>query len=632
MAGERAKKTCYYELLGLDRKCEAQEIKLMYRKLALKMHPDKAHQSGLSIEEATKRFQQIQEAYSVLSDPQERAWYDAHREQILKGDDEPGEDPFKTKINLYKYFSTACFDGFGDGSRGFFTVYAELFEAIDAEEADWEDADEDHVAMPPFGRSDAEWADVAAFYRHWLDFCSRKAFGHADKWNPREAGNRQIRRAMEQENKKARQAAKKEFNAEVRQLVRFVQKRDPRVAAHQKQSMKATIEKSQRDQAEKEQRKANEARERQERKDAARVEEEERWAEVQQAREARRARGEVVSEDEGDKGSDEEELVGYVCEPCRKSFKSEKAFDQHTKSKKHLQIVAKLRRDLERQMQEEAEDEDEDEEAEEVDLEAGGASAHTAKAKAVDVEDSPDEGESDDKENRKAEQAGGSQSSKPARKGKEANGKSSNTKAKADSTEEEDDSGEGEDDEEDDFLARFAARKHPATSSRAGVSQNGKQVKATLDAEEEDKGSSSEDSEEDAEGAAGARGSAADGSGKRVQRRAQQMALLKQKQAERASVQDLVSNCKKAQRAAKTGAGEAPGDGAADGGSIPEVFAPPPRGVVGSPPEGNRCGVCGEDFESRTKLFQHIKVSGHALLKPGPPEDAGAAKGRKKKR
>merc|ERR1712232_875750 len=120
---------------------------------------------------------------------------------------------FKTKINLYKYFSAGCYDGFHDGEGGFFAVYADLFRAIDQEEEEWEDADEDHVAMPPFGRSDSEWSDVSAFYRHWLDFCSRKAFGHADKWNPREAPNRQTRRAMEQENKKARQAAKKDFNA-----------------------------------------------------------------------------------------------------------------------------------------------------------------------------------------------------------------------------------------------------------------------------------------------------------------------------------------------------------------------------------------------------------------------------------
>ena len=38
-----------------------------------------------------------------------------------------------------------------------------------------QDADEDYVAMPPFGRSDADYADVAAFYRNWLEFCSRKA-------------------------------------------------------------------------------------------------------------------------------------------------------------------------------------------------------------------------------------------------------------------------------------------------------------------------------------------------------------------------------------------------------------------------------------------------------------------------
>ncbi|CAE8710124.1 unnamed protein product, partial [Polarella glacialis] len=238
MAGAK-KKMCYYELLGLlDRKCEPADIKSAYRKLALKLHPDKAHINGVSVEEATSKFQQVQEAYSVLSDIQERAWYDSHREQILRGDDEGGEDPFKTKINLYKYFSTACFDGFGNDSRGFFQVYVELFEAIDAEEEQWEDADEEHVSMPPFGRSDTEYSDVSAFYRRWLDFCSRKAFGHADKWNPKDADNRQVRRAMEQENKKARQAAKKDFNAEVRQLVQFVQKRDPRVAAHQKKQMK----------------------------------------------------------------------------------------------------------------------------------------------------------------------------------------------------------------------------------------------------------------------------------------------------------------------------------------------------------------------------------------------------------
>lgn len=171
-----AKKTCYYELLALDRKCEVAEIKTAYRKMALKMHPDKAHVNNLTVDEATAQFQQIQEAYSCLSDAQERAWYDAHREQILKGDNEPGEDPFKTKINLYKYFGAGCYTGFGDDAKGFYAVYAELFAAIDLEEEEWEDADQEHVKMPTLGRSDSEFADVLKFYRNWLDFFFAQGF------------------------------------------------------------------------------------------------------------------------------------------------------------------------------------------------------------------------------------------------------------------------------------------------------------------------------------------------------------------------------------------------------------------------------------------------------------------------
>lgn len=595
---EKAKKVCYYELLGLDRRCEAAEIKASYRKLALQMHPDKAHQHGLSVEEATKRFQQVQEAYSVLSDAQERAWYDAHREQILRGDDEPGEDPFKTKINLYKYFSTSCFDGFGDGAKGFFAVYAELFEAIDTEEAEWEDADEDHTAMPPFGNSASEWADVSAFYRHWLDFCSRKAFGHADKWNPKEAQNRQVRRAMEQENKKARQAAQKDFNAEVRQVVRFVQKRDPRVAAHQKQQMKAAVDKKQRDLADKEQRKVAEVQERQERKDAARRAEEERWAEAAAERAARRARGEVVSEDEAsDKES--EEAFEYRCEACRKSFKSEKAYDQHAKSKKHLQLVAKLRKELEQQLQ---------------------AEAAAQESESEEEEESDGEGV--------AEAAGGAQAGRgaqgAARAGKEAG----------------DDESEEEEDEEDedDFVARFAAARKPAAFSPPqrgkGANKGGKGGGGDSDGEGETSGSGSDeeagggggdDSSEGSDVGAGGGSGAAGGGGKRAQKREKQRAILLEKKAEKANVQELVNNCRKAAKAANA-------EGAADE-EAADVAAvcPPTQLPSGQAADTSRCAVCGDSFPSRSKLFQHIKASGHAALKPAPGAEA-AAKGKKKKR
>lgn len=38
-----------------------------------------------NVEEATAQFRLVQQAYEILTDPQERAWYDKHREAILRG-------------------------------------------------------------------------------------------------------------------------------------------------------------------------------------------------------------------------------------------------------------------------------------------------------------------------------------------------------------------------------------------------------------------------------------------------------------------------------------------------------------------------------------------------------------------
>ena len=57
---------------------------------------------------------------------------------------------------------------------------------------------------------------VAAFYAFWESYCTAKSYVWAEKYNTREAPNRQIRRLMEQDNKKLRDKAKKEHNEEVR--------------------------------------------------------------------------------------------------------------------------------------------------------------------------------------------------------------------------------------------------------------------------------------------------------------------------------------------------------------------------------------------------------------------------------
>jgi molecular chaperone DnaJ len=68
-----AKRDCY-EVLGVERNADADEIKKAYRKLALKYHPDK----NPGNKTAEEQFKELGEAYEILSDPQKRALYDQH--------------------------------------------------------------------------------------------------------------------------------------------------------------------------------------------------------------------------------------------------------------------------------------------------------------------------------------------------------------------------------------------------------------------------------------------------------------------------------------------------------------------------------------------------------------------------
>lgn len=74
-------KRCYYDIMGIQKDADEYTIRKAYKKMTIKLHPDKNHGNP----DAKEQFQELVEAYEIIGNPNERAWYDSHREQILTG-------------------------------------------------------------------------------------------------------------------------------------------------------------------------------------------------------------------------------------------------------------------------------------------------------------------------------------------------------------------------------------------------------------------------------------------------------------------------------------------------------------------------------------------------------------------
>ena len=96
----------YYEVLGLSKGAEDKEIKRAYRKLAKKYHPD----TNPGDKEAEKKFKEVTEAYSVLSDPEKKKLYDQFGHAAFDQSGAAGSG--------YGNTGTGGFGGFG-GNGGF---------------------------------------------------------------------------------------------------------------------------------------------------------------------------------------------------------------------------------------------------------------------------------------------------------------------------------------------------------------------------------------------------------------------------------------------------------------------------------------------------------------------------------
>jgi curved DNA-binding protein len=108
----------YYKILGVDKHASTEDIKKAYRKLARKYHPDVNPNS----KEAHKKFQEVNEANEVLSDPGKRKKYDQYGKD-WKHADEFEKARHQPRQGQYSGGGTEFFDG-DEGS------FSDFFESL----------------------------------------------------------------------------------------------------------------------------------------------------------------------------------------------------------------------------------------------------------------------------------------------------------------------------------------------------------------------------------------------------------------------------------------------------------------------------------------------------------------------
>jgi curved DNA-binding protein len=113
----------YYQTLGINKNASGDDIKKAYRKLARKYHPD----MNPNDKEAHKKFQRINEANEVLSDPEKRKKYDAYGENWKHADQFEQARRAQSQQGAYAHEGWQYSSGGGAVDEG---QFSDLFESL----------------------------------------------------------------------------------------------------------------------------------------------------------------------------------------------------------------------------------------------------------------------------------------------------------------------------------------------------------------------------------------------------------------------------------------------------------------------------------------------------------------------
>lgn len=279
-------------------------------------------------------------------------------------------------MDVFQYFTAACYKGFGDDDNGFYATYAKVFDQLATEDIEFMDSPDEFEDIPKFGTSTSDYVTVVGpFYAYWQSYCTKKTYTWLCPHNITEIRDRRILREIEKETKKLAQKARKERNDEIRALVSFVRKRDKRVQEYKKKlEERAEINRIKQQQHRLAQLRKNQ-------QEAAAIQSnhqsvfnttdhEARLREIEQAYGTSDSEyddydenDDIENEDNQKDGAEELTLDDLYCVACNKSFKNISSFENHESSKKHRESIEKLKKQMMHEEQEhlaESDDEDSD--------------------------------------------------------------------------------------------------------------------------------------------------------------------------------------------------------------------------------------------------------------------------------
>lgn len=385
-------KTCYYELLGVSSTADDLELKKAFRRKALQYHPDKNREN---VEEATETFAQIRAAYEVLVDPQERAWYDSHKSQILNDelnggtyeDDEYGSysvDTGVTSEELLMFFNSSLYTRLDDTPAGFYQIAGKVFARLAKDEVlhgrmsglkefnryddDFFESnisshgyvkacndrvreiskDDSRCLFPPFGNSTTDYEVLKKFYKKWSSFNTIKSFRWKDEYMYSSIYDRRTKREINKRNEKIRQQCRNDYNKTVKRFVTFIKKLDKRVQEGEKKAKELKREKD-RANFHDLKRAANKEKPEFEVQYWQTIDEN-KWDDLEK----------LYDDDEETQGPDHDknhkdndranedsdvELI-YDCFVCNKQFKSENQLENHNKTKAHRKNIKQIQRQM----------------------------------------------------------------------------------------------------------------------------------------------------------------------------------------------------------------------------------------------------------------------------------------------